>query len=1050
MKPERASRVLLGVTRSKAKMYEYNIPDEHHIQTTSDPSQLLILSIATLGEICSAINSIGTSKERLAELKSDLQFSAQFFDSYLQSKLDEDLDPYLMLLASSSYYLCDLPGSSSVLIRKLPLSCPYLDASNLEDLLHWLLKGNFTTPFTDAREKYRINILGLSSAILAYYNSGEGFSSVESELCKLRAKAYDIGSDRELLFADIICAITSFRIRNSSWTLLPLYSGLAKDSWMEYLKKDSSIKELWPSQRILGEQGVLRSTSAIIQMPTSAGKTKSIEIIIRSAFLSARASLAVVVAPFKALCQEIRSELVKNFEGELISIDGVSDVPQMDFTDFNLDGFLDLDFTSIETDSILVLTPEKLMYVLRQSPDLAERIGVVIYDEGHQFDSGPRGVTYELLLASLKSLIPKETQTILISAVINNSQKIGDWLNGEDGINIDGSNILSTYRTVAFASWKDSLGRLEFVEQENTDEKTFFVPRVIEKYKLLPKARERNEKFFPDKTDGKSIATFLGLKLVPNGSVAIFCGVKASVSTLSKLAVEVYSRDMPIPSPRSYSDEAEVEKLSNLHLIHLGKTSDVTKCSHLGVYCHSSNTPQGLRVAIEYAMQKSLIKFIICTSTLAQGVNLPIRYLLVTSIYQAGKMIKVRDFHNLIGRAGRSGMYTEGSIIFADPDVFDMKSSSDGRWKWAAFKKILNFENSEPCTSSILNILAPIASDDGKSYLNIDAVAYLEYYLKSPKELLKHLIEFAKNNSKLKFTVEGVLDQAEKKANIIASIEGYLLAHWDDTKQVFGEDGAVHLAQQTLAYSLSSEEDRKTIISIFDLIAKNIEIYCPLEIERRAFGRTLFGLTQAQTIKEWAVSNIKVLEECTDEAQALDILWPFIYSQSKSKDLNKIDSPDNLRSFVSEWIKGSPYHALSSYLTLSGAKYIWGTKRRVITNEHTISACESGIAYDGTLILGSIIELLKLIKPEIDQQLLDNLSLLQKKLRYGLSSSDEISFYELGVSDRHISQALAKVLPQSNESLKVRIKNSGEALTKCVIEFPSYYSDFLGRLLFEN
>lgn len=1050
MKPERASRVLLGVTRSKAKMYEYNIPDEHHIETSSDPSQLLILSIATLGEICSAINSTDTSRERLAELKNDLQFSAQFFDSYLQSKLNEELDPYLILLASSSYYLCDLPGSSSVLINKLPQSCPYLDASHLEDLLHWLLKGNFATRFTDAREKYKINILSLSSALLAYYNSGEGFSDVENELSKLRTKAYDIGSDRELLFADVICAITSFRIRNSSWTLLPIYSGLAKDNWTEYLKKNGSIKELWPSQKLLGEQGILKDTSAIIQMPTSAGKTKSIELIIRSSFLSARASLAVVVAPFKALCQEIRSELVRNFEGELISIDGVSDVPQMDFTDFDLDGFLDLDFTSIETDSILVLTPEKLMYILRQSPELAERIGLVIYDEGHQFDSGPRGVTYELLLSSLKSLIPKETQTILISAVINNSQKIGDWLNGEDGINIDGANILSTYRTVAFASWKDSLGRLEFVEQENTDEKTFFVPRVIEKYKLLPKARERNDKFFPDKSDGKSIATFLGLKLVPNGSVAIFCGVKSSISSISKMAVDIYSRKLPIPSPRSYSDEDEVEKLSNLHLIHLGKTSNTTKCSRLGIYCHSSNTPQGLRVAIEYAMQKSLIKFIICTSTLAQGVNLPIRYLLVTSIYQAGKIIKVRDFHNLIGRAGRSGMYTEGSIIFADPDVFDMKSSRDGGWKWTAFKKILNFKNSEPCTSSILNILTPIKSNDGKRYLNITPLEYLEHYLNSPKELSNKLIEFAKINEKLKFTIEGVLDQAEQKANIIASIEGYLLAHWDDTKQVFGEDGAVHLAQQTLAYGLSSDEDRKTIISIFDLIAKNIEIHCPLEVERRAFGRTLFGLTQARTIKEWTISNVEFLERCTDEAQALDILWPFIYSQSKNKDLNKIESPDNLRSLVSEWIKGSPYHALSSHLALSGAKYIWGTKRRVITNENTISACESGIAYDGTLILGSIIELLKLIKPEIDQQLLDNLSLLQKKLRYGLSSSDEISFYELGISDRHISQALAKILPKSNDPLNVRIKNSGADLKKCVSEFPSYYRDFLGRILFEN
>ncbi len=1047
MKPERASQVLLGITRSKAKMFEYNIPNEHHIEITSDPSQLLILSIATLGEVCTAINTKDISAEKLSELKIELQFSAQFFDSYLESRLEEDIDPYLIILSSAAYYLCDLPGSSSVLTKKLPTPCPYIDGSHLEDLLQWLLIGDFSDYFIDAIEKYKTNITSISLALSKYYQTGNGRSKIELELAKLRSKSYDIGSDRELLLADAICAVTYTRLKNSSWNLLPYYSGLAKEDWQPYLSKDNSIKELWPSQRLLGEKGVFKESSAIIQMPTSAGKTKSVEIIIRNAFLSRRANLAIIVAPFKALCQEIRSELLSNFDGELVNIDGVSDVPQLDFSEFNLDSFLDLDFESIETDSILVLTPEKLMYILRQTPELADRIGVIIYDEGHQFDSGPRGVTYELLLSSLKSLIPEDTQTILISAVISNATEIGNWLIGEDGTEVNGSTIPSTYRTIAFASWKDSLGRLEFVEQNNTDEKTFFVPRVIEKYELSLKPRERIDKFFPEKNDGKSIATFLGLKLVPNGSVAIFCGVKASVATIAKAAVDIYSRGLPIPAPREYSDNSEVEKLFNLHKVHLGEESETTKCSVLGIYSHSSNTPQGLRVAIEYAMQKSKIKFIICTSTLAQGVNLPIRYLLVTSIYQAGSIIKTRDFHNLIGRAGRSGMYTEGSIIFADPDIFDMKSSRDGRWKWSEFKRILNFKNAEPCTSSILNILAPIRSDDGKHHLNIDPISYLERYLKSPKELTATLTEAAIKFKSHKFTIDGVLDQAEQKANIIASIEGYLLAHWDDTKQIAGEDGAIHLAKQTLAYNISDEEEKEKILSIFDIIAKNIETNCPLENERRAFGRTLFGLTQAQDIKHWVESNIGSLEQCKSEAEALDILWPFIYSQSQSKGLHKIESADNLRSLVSEWIKGTSYTQLRQHLTSSGSKYIWGKQRRAITNEHTIEACESGIAYDGTLILGSIVELLKLTDPEISEQLLENLSELQKKLRYGLPSNDAIQLYELGVSDRHISQEFSRKLTISNESLDTRIKKSGKALIESAKNFPSYYEDIISRLV---
>ena len=46
---------------------------------------------------------------------------------------------------------------------------------------------------------------------------------------------------------------------------------------------------------------------------------------------------------------------------------------------------------------VLVATPEKFNYVLRHSPEIAEKIKLIIYDEGHQFDNGNRGITYELL-----------------------------------------------------------------------------------------------------------------------------------------------------------------------------------------------------------------------------------------------------------------------------------------------------------------------------------------------------------------------------------------------------------------------------------------------------------------------------------------------------------------------------------------------------------------------------------------------------------------------------------------------------------------------------
>ena len=113
-----------------------------------------------------------------------------------------------------------------------------------------------------------------------------------------------------------------------------------------------------------------------------------------------------------------------------------------------------------------------------------------------------------------------------------------------------------------------------------------------------------------------------------------------------------------------------MEKLSYLIECEMGKESDYYKASKLGAYAHHGGMPMGIRSSIEYAMQVGKIKFIACTSTLAQGVNLPIRYLIISNVYQNKERIKVRDFQNLIGRTGRAGIYTEGTVLLSEINVY--------------------------------------------------------------------------------------------------------------------------------------------------------------------------------------------------------------------------------------------------------------------------------------------------------------------------------------------------------------------------------------------
>ncbi len=672
MRPEQKSMTLLGVARSKAKMFEYGIPEKDHIKITQDPAKLFALSIGILGDTAAGTNRNGTKPKLLSELRKDLTFSAYFFDAYLRSRLNKSLDAYLILIGSASYYLCDLPGSSSVLAKEIRYDCPDLDSAGLQELLLWLLQGDLSTYFEGSQGLFGQYIDSISDLLCRFYSDGTGETELLNLADRLRETAYASMVPRYLLLGDVIAAVVRKKCENSSWHALPLYSGLSTDRWLGALKKESFIRELWPAQHLIGEAGVLRGESAVVQMPTSAGKTRATELIIRSAFLADRTALAVIVAPFRALCHEIRNSLVSAFKNEAIKVDELSDILQ---TDFEIAEFL-------KDKQILVVTPEKFLYVLRYAPELGASVGLVIFDEGHQFDSGSRGIAYELLLTSLRSMLPASAQKVLISAVISNAEAVGEWLNGTKSTIVAGTNLIPTLRSVGFASWIDQLGRIEYVSSGNVERREFFVPRVIESFELQRRKGESKHRLFPDKSKakdvGKQIALYLGLKLMVNGAVAIFCGTKVTASGLCETIVDAFSRNLPLPKPTECSDKKEIMKLHYLYSRNLGSETPASKAAQLGIFSHHGNTPHGIRLSVEHAMREGLICYVVCTSTLAQGVNLPIRYLIVTSIYQGAEQIKVRDFHNVIGRAGRAGMHTEGSVLFADPAVYDK------RMQWTA------------------------------------------------------------------------------------------------------------------------------------------------------------------------------------------------------------------------------------------------------------------------------------------------------------------------------------------------------------------------------
>ncbi len=1012
-------------------MYEYNVPLEDHILLRADPATLFPLTIGILGDIAARINDGDATVEEIRALRESLPFSARFFDAFIETKLNIDGDPYIRLLGSAAYSLCDLPGNSKLLAKAMGNDVLILDAFGMENLLIWILRKNFDKVLELPVSLFRGSLAGIYQFLQQYDQTGTDETVIIEQCDALRKLVYEYGTPYQLLLGDLIGAVTRMWLQRSIWATIPNFSGLNREKWAPVFQKRTFIRDLWPAQIRLGEQGVFLGKSAIIQMPTSAGKTKATEIIVRSAFLAERITLAVIVAPFRALCHEIKDTLVDAFRGDAIFIDELSDNLQVDFS---AERFL-------ISNQILIVTPEKLNYVLRHSPELANKIGLLIYDEGHQFDNDRRGITYELLLTSLKKKIPPQAQTILISAVISNAEQIGTWLLGEGFEIVYGNDLLPTFRSIAFASWTDRRGQLKFVNPLNIDESEFFVPRIIEQFELNRKPRERIDRVFPERTEGNQISLYLGLRLIPNGSVAIYCGQKASVSTICEKAVDIFERGVPLLTPISNgNDVAEIEKLSTLHVQNLGEISVFTRSARLGIFAHHNNIPHGIRLSIEYAIKEGLVGFVVCTSTLAQGVNLPIRYLFVTSTYQGADEIKVRDFQNLIGRSGRADQHTEGSIIFADPKIIDQHANEDDFY-WDKAKHLLQAKNSEPCVSTLFSIFEHLMSKDERYFIKLGPFDLIRAYNdgnEAIEELVNNIVDRHADSG---FTTPDLTKQIRYKTYLIGVVESYLMANWDESKSEFDEETVTDLAKGTLAYFLANEDQKEQIVELFGILARNIAEKVPVVKTRIIFGKTLFGLQDAVTISNWVNENIIQLISVSKDQDMLQALWPLISANVSTLSFRNCNRPDLLLIVAKKWLSGESFATTWDILASADARTITQSHRYKV--EDMVDICENGFGYDGMLVLGAVIELIQTIDIAGIENLTQLLVNFQRKFKYGLPLLIQVVLYELGFSDRVVSIELSTLFQDVNpnrESVIRALQAQPDAVFAILNKYPAYFS----------
>ncbi len=1024
-------------------MYEYSVPNELHIAVDDNANELLLIAIAAIGNISAEVLKENNPYRIIPpEKKAELEFASRYFDAFLQSGLEPVYPQYYRLLGAIAYYLCDFTGSAKIMANLLVVDKLDLGCNGIEKVLALLLQdkinGNYLTGVV--KESSYCDYLNLTIHMYELWFQQHKEPDLKI-IFNFRLLVYAHGSPRELLLTDALLAILLIKIERSARNLLPKYSGLESSKWEGMLGNKNSIQELWPAQIRLGEAGVFSGVSATIQMPTSSGKTTSISIAIRSAFLAKRTSLAIIVAPFRALCREICFDIAEDFQDDSsVYVNELSDI-------FETDDLLEL-LGSYEDDrkNILVLTPEKLIYLLRQSIELIEEVGLIVFDEAHMFDDATRGAHYELLISTIMLYIGENTQRLLLSAVIPNATQINEWFAKGKGVIVTDNSIRATDKSVAIADWENfrgnTYGYLYFLDSSDQNNLEFFVPRIIEIQTLnILKANEK-QRFFPEvnfqteKVSNNDIAIHLALKLNHNGGVAIFCGTKVSADGVLSRIIEIEKRGINISSFKDNIANEENKRLARLICENYGQDNIYFNAALKGVFAHHRGISNGIRVATEYAMKESLIRCIVCTSTLAQGVNLPIRYLIISNLYQARERIKVRDFHNLIGRAGRAGLYTEGTILLSETFVYSRKMTQYQSWRWKAYLKMLDPRNTELCQSQLLLLVRPEVfklSYDKTLSINYYPIVMARYNESENFEanLSVYIQQIVSNHPEIEYDIKSRTTQALK---CLDAIESYLMSFLsEDTDQNIDE-----LVSNTFAYFLASDEEKQRMKALFLTIKEYLVKTIKSSDKRVAFSHTLLGTKRLFELEEWVYENSEELLNCSEIFEILHIIFPKIIEYSENKSLQSVIIEETILDMANLWIAGASYKQILDYTIENDVKIIRRKKESDIQLGDIIDICDEGFGFASTLIINAIAELL-LFNFEESDDATKLLAELCKRMRYGLPSRSSITIYEAGFSDRVISLGLANALNGFTIKNKTHFRRIAKANTSKLMDFLDEY-----------
>ena len=590
-------------------------------------------------------------------------------------------DPDTALFAASAFYFGGYPASAYLTLESVSLDA----TSDIYRSCHDLLAR--PTPLRTSRV----------AALLEALRTGD---LDEIRRSKLRAstmerEALESGPDLWVgwrLFSELLA---KFELTNIRATLPNGGDAFWDPLVSSFLARKHPVWDFFPSQIQAIRSGLLENSSTYsLQMPTGSGKTALTETLLFWHLGANALDAAIMLVPYRSLASELRRTLVARLQRMGVTARCVygGTVPPAD------------EIRELHQAQLVVGTPEALSGLLSASPEFLSRVNLVICDEGHLLDGGSRGVGLELLLTRMRSREPSAPKFVFISAIVPNIEEVNAWLGGDDStvVRSDYRPALAEFSLLVPSDTLPSAPVDLEVHPQRPDPIRFsissFLSRTDFRYWNEGTRRYRTHGFGTFKTRAIAAAR----KALPMGAVAVFAANKLGTQGVVGLAEELLRQlevPLPIDNPLEYvKEQARLRTAVDYFEREYGDQWIGTRVLAVGVVLHHGDVPQESREVIEELVAGGTARMAICTNTLAEGVNLPIRTLILYSVKRRGSDgrtddLLARDIKNLVGRAGRPGSETKGLVICANPN------------HWSLVEPVARGEPGEEVSGALLTLM---------------------------------------------------------------------------------------------------------------------------------------------------------------------------------------------------------------------------------------------------------------------------------------------------------------------------------------------------------